>query len=212
MDITSVLSKYAGQPLSTQVLLGLLKTYQRPYDKIVELINKGHLVQLRKGLYMTSLSVSLQMPEPFLIANHLYGPSYVSLDSAMFYWGLIPERVYEITSVTTRISKRIETGNVIYSFTHLPISYYPLGILSVSLSPNQTILMASPEKCLCDKIITTSGINLRSKKQTMEFLVEDLRIEKDSLREMNLREMVQWLPSCPKNTSIKILIETISEL
>lgn len=212
MEIIFSLSKYAGQPLSTQVLLGLLKTYQRPYDKIAELVDKGYLIQLRKGLYMTSLTIGNKMPEPFLIANHLYGPSHVSLDSAMFHWGLIPERVHEITSVTTKISKRIETGNVIYSFTHLPISYYPLGILSVSLYPNQTILMASPEKCLCDKIITTSGINLRSKKQTMGFLVEDLRIEKDSLREMNWREMERWLPACPKNNSIKILIETISEL
>jgi hypothetical protein len=137
------------------------------------------------------------------------GPSYVSLDTALFYWGLIPERVFEISSVTTRSSKKISTQNVVYTFTHLPIAYYPLGIQSLSLTETQTVLIASPEKALCDKVITTSGINLRSKKQAMAFLVEDLRIEKDQLREFNLREMVNWLPVCPKKKSLHCIIDMI---
>jgi hypothetical protein len=43
-------------------------------------------------------------------------------------------------------------------------------------------------------------------------LEEELRIEKESLRNLNTREMVKWLPDCTKQTSIKILIETISRL
>jgi hypothetical protein len=74
------------------------------------------------------------------------------------------------------------------------------------------VLIASPEKALCDKVITTSGVNLRSKNQAMAFLLEDLRIEKDQLRELNLREMVKWLPVCPKRSSIKILVESIAGL
>ena len=72
--------------------------------------------------------------------------------------------------------------------------------------------MASPEKALCDKVITTPGVNLRSRQQALAFLVEDLRIEKDQLRELNLREIVKWLPVCPKRSSIKILIEAIAGL
>ena len=171
------LSKYSDQPISAQVLLGLLRGYSRPYDKIMEMINQGILVQLRRGLYMTSPLVGKITPEPFLIANHLYGPSYISLDSALFHWGLIPERVFEISSVTPKISKKIMVQNVVYSYTHLPIAYYPLGIQSLSLTKTQTVLIAGPEKALCDKLITTAGINLRSKQQAMAFLVEDLRIE-----------------------------------
>ena len=66
------LSKYSDQPISTQVLLGLLRGYRRPYDKIMEMVYKGILVQLRRGLYMMSPLVSSITPEPFLIANHLY--------------------------------------------------------------------------------------------------------------------------------------------
>jgi hypothetical protein len=212
MNIEMNLSKYSDQPISTSLLLGLLKGYSRPYDKIMEMVNQGIIVQLRRGLYLTTSLVSTNTPEPFLIANHLYGPSYVSLDSALFQWGLIPERVFEISSVTPKISKRFMAQNVVYSFTHLPIAYYPLGIQSLPLTENQTVLIASPEKALCDKVITTSGVNLRSKNQAMAFLVEDLRIEKDQLRELNLREMVKWLPACPKRSSIKILIEAIAGL
>jgi hypothetical protein len=161
---------------------------------------------------MTTPSISAHRPEPFLIANHLYGPSCVSLDSALYYWGFIPERVFEVTSVTSKLSKRFTAQNTLYSFTHLPLAYYPLGIKSVALTDEQTILIASPEKCMCDKIILTSGVNLRSKKQAMTFLVEDLRIEKDRLRELHLREMAKWLPVCPKRLSIKNVIEAIAEL
>lgn len=206
------LSKYSDQPISTQVLLGLLRGYRRPYDKIMEMVNQGILVQLRRGLYTTSPLVSTLTPEPFLIANHLYGPSYISLDSALFHWGLIPERVFEISSVTPRISKKIMVQNAVYSYTHLPIAYYPVGIQSIALTKTQTVLIASPEKALCDKVITTAGINLRSRQQAMAFLVEDLRIDKDQLRELNTTEMTSWLPVCPKRKSIQLLIETLSAL
>jgi predicted transcriptional regulator of viral defense system len=206
------LSQYSDQPISTQVLLGLLRGYNRPYDKIMEMVNQGILVQLRRGLYMTSPLVSKITPEPFLIANHLYGPSYISLDSALFHWGLIPERVFEISCVTPKISKKIKVQNAVYSYTHLPIAYYPLGVQSIALTKTQTVLIASPEKALCDKVITTAGINLRSKQQAMAFLVEDLRIDKDQLRELNTTEMTNWLPVCPKRKSIQLLIETLSAL
>jgi len=206
------LLEYSDQPISTQVLLGLLKGYSRPYDKIMEMVNQGILVQLRRGLYMVSPSVSTRTPEPFLIANHLYGPSYISLDSALFHWGLIPERVFEISSVTPRMSKKIMVQNVVYSYTHLPIAYSPLGIQSISLTKTQTVLIAGPEKALCDKVITTAGINLRSRQQTLAFLVEDLRIEEDQLRGLNTMEMKSWLTVCPKRKSIQRLIETISTL
>ncbi len=212
MNYRMDLSEYSDQPISTQVLLGLLKGYSRPYDKIMEMVNQGILIQLRRGLYMTSPLVSKITPEPFLIANHLYGPSYISLDSALFHWGLIPERVFEISSVTPKISKKIMVQNVVYSYTHLPIAYYPLGIQSLSLTKTQTVLIASPEKALCDKVITSAGINLRSKQQAMAFLVEDLRIEEDQLRELNTTEIISWLLVCPKRKSIQLLIETLSAI
>jgi predicted transcriptional regulator of viral defense system len=206
------LQQYAEQPIPTQLLLGLLKSYKRPYDKIVSLVDHGYLVQLRRGLYITTSLVKSTMPEPFLISNHLLGPSYVSIDSALFHWGLIPERVYEVTAVTNKLSKKFKTPLGIFSYTHIPLPYYSFGIEQLALTESQTVMIASPEKALSDKIITTAGIQLRSSKQVLTYLEEELRIEKESLRNLNTREMVKWLPDCTKQTSIKILIETISRL
>lgn len=212
MNLNKKLSHYSDVPISTPVLLNLLKDYKRPYDKIGELVNQGVISQLRKGLYLVESEWGLEYPEPFLIANHLYGPSYISLDSALFYWGMIPERVFEITSVTIKKSKKYRTGNLYYNFIHLPSFYYPLGIQSLPLTEKQNVLIASPEKSLCDKIITTAGINLRSRNQTINFLVEDLRIEKYLLRELNIKKIQDWLPNCPKQKSIQMLIHTIADI
>jgi hypothetical protein len=110
------------------------------------------------------------------------------------------------------LSKKFKTPLGIFSYTHIPLPYYSFGIEQLALTESQTVMIASPEKALSDKIITTAGIQLRSSKQALTYLEEELRIEKESLRNLNTREMVKWLPDCTKQTSIKILIETISRL
>ncbi len=97
MQILQAIQSYASQPISHQLLLSLLNGYKRPNDKIHDLIKKGDLQILKRGLYLAGPSVSTIKPATFLIANHLLGPSYVSLDSALSYHGLIPERVFEIS-------------------------------------------------------------------------------------------------------------------
>jgi len=212
MQLLLSLSKFSQQPLTTQVLLGLLNKYKRPYDKIVELVHKGYLLQLRRGLYVVSDLISPVASEPFLIANHLYGPSYVSVDTALHHWGLIPERVFEVTSVTPKSPKKIVSADRIYSYTHLPMGYYPLGIRQVALTETQVILMACQEKSLCDKIITTSNLQLRSKTQAMQYLIEELRINHQNLKQLDLSEMENWLTVCPKKNSIENLLKALKNL
>jgi ribosomal protein S3 len=72
--------------------------------------------------------------------------------------------------------------------------------------------MASPEKALCDKIITTSGLLLRSTKQVKEFLLEDLRIERSFLQNMKYQEISKWVIDAPKKSSLDILIKTLKEI
>lgn len=212
MNWRQQLYKLQRQPLSTSVLLGILRDYQRPYDKIVELVEQGHLQQVRKGLYISTIEGSNPAVEPFLIANHLFGPSYISLDSALFYWGFIPEQVFEVTSVTPKKSKRFQTITQQYSYTHVPSSYYPVGIRMQHLQPQQHVLIASPEKSLLDKIITTSDLQLRSPKQVLGYLIDDLRIDIEQLKTFDVSQMELWLPITPKRTTIEHLIKTLLAL
>ena len=212
MSFENYIHKYAEQPLTSQLLMDLLREYYRPYDKINELVKKKTLIKIRRGLYIVGQNVRSINPEPSLVSNHLYSPSYVSMDTALSLWGLIPERVFEITCCTTRLNKKFKTPIGTFSYTNIPLPYYSFGIEKLSLTPKQTILIGSPEKALCDKIITTSGILFRSKKQVLEYLTEDLRIDLDTLSSLNHTEITNWLPDCPKKSSIELLIKTLAEL
>ncbi|PZR01182.1 MAG: hypothetical protein DI539_28700, partial [Flavobacterium psychrophilum] len=95
MDFIKAIKEYSGQPLTRQILMDLLQDYKRPYDKINELVKQGLLVQIKRGIFIPGPQSSISSPEKLLLANHLWGPSYVSSDSALSHWGMIPERVYE---------------------------------------------------------------------------------------------------------------------
>jgi hypothetical protein len=189
-----------------------LATYSRPNDKISEMIRNGELVSLRRGLYVPGPELDLPIPDSFVIANHLRGPSYISLESALSYWGLIPERVYEISSVTTKTSKMYQTSLGRFSFQHLATPYYSFGIRSVRLTELQTAMIASPEKALCDKIVLTSGVQLRSISQTMDFLLEDLRIDEEQLQTLDIQATQSWVEDAPKRNSLQMLVNTLQRL
>lgn len=212
MDFRTVIEDYAGQPLSGQLLLDVLKEYKRPYDKINELVKQGLLVQIKRGLYIPGPKLKLPVPELFLLANHLYGPSYISLDSALQHWGLIPERVYETVSVTTKPSKKIKTAIGRFSYTNLSLPYYAFGIQQVSLTQKQTALIAGAEKAVCDKIVLTKGVILRSVKQTLEILVEDFRIDTARLKELDIKKISSWVKDAPKQKSLDMLVKTLKTL
>ena len=212
MDFRKVIKEYAETPISRHLILDLLSDYQRPNDKISELLKSEALIAIRRGLYVTGPEMDLPTPAPFLIANHLRGPSYVSLESALSYWGMIPERVYEISSVTIKTSKLYKTPVGRFSYQQLKIPYYSYGIKNIAYSPKQTMLIASPEKALCDKVVLTPKIYLRSIKQTQEFLMEDLRIDSEVLSTLDTEIMELWVKNAPKKSSLKMLIKTLIAL
>lgn len=212
MDFTEAIRDYSGQPLTRQVLMNLLQEYRRPYDKINELVNQKVLVRVKRGLFIPGPQASIQAPEKLLLANHLWGPSYVSSDSALSYWGLIPERVYEILSMTTNLAKTYKTPAGRFRYTRLALPYYSFGIQRVEIATRQMTLIAGKEKSLCDKIITTQRLKLRSVRQTREYLMEDLRINRDSLRELDTDIINDYLKEAPKQDSIMILIKTLNDL
>ena len=82
----------------------------------------------------------------------------------------------------------------------------------VRLTAQQTALMASPEKAVCDKIVLTAGVLLRSKEQTLDFLTEDLRIDEEQLHTLN-RDVIQtWIEDAPKKSSLQMLVNTLQKL
>jgi hypothetical protein len=212
MDFRDAIEQYEEEPLTRQIMMDLLQDYQRPYDKINELVKKGQLTPVKNGLYIPGPNTKTLKPGPFLVANHLRGPSYVSMEAALSYWGLIPERVYEVGSVTTKTAKAYSTPLGKFSYFRAPLPYYAFGIKSVALTARQVVLMASPEKALCDKIVMTSGILFRSIKQVQEFLIDDLRIDEEQLQALDAGEILSWIDNAPKKSSLTLLVKMLGNL
>lgn len=212
MDFKRRTKELVNAPINRHQLLGVLTGYKRPNDKISELIKKGDLLSLRRGLYIPGPNLDLPVPEPFLIANHLRGPSYVSLETALGYWGLIPERVYEISSVTVKTAKVYKTPVGRFSYLHIKAPYYSYGIKYVQLRARQAVLIASPEKALCDKIILSPGVLLRSIAQTQHFLMDDLRITREALQTLDVKAINSWITDAGKKNSLEMLVKTLDAL
>jgi hypothetical protein len=212
VEIHKALVQRASYPLPHQVLLSLLKDYKRPNDKINELIKECALTPIKKGLYIAGPSLDAGKPEPWLLANYIYGPSYVSLETALSFHGMIPERVYGVTSMTIKASRTFSTGAGVYTYTKLPLPYYAYGIEQIRFREKQTALIASKEKALCDKILTTSGVLFRSRSQVQSYLLEDLRIDPMKLRELRIDKIRTWVKEAPKKSSLEMLLKALNQL
>jgi hypothetical protein len=213
MDYRPALTRLSNQPLSHQLLVSIFKDYERPNDKIYQLAKEGVIQSIKKGLYVVGPALnSDRIPEPFLLANHILGPSYVSVETALSYYGLIPERVYEIASMTTQAPRKFNTPLGAFTYTRLSLPYYAFGLRSEKLADDQYAMVASPEKALCDKIVTTSGLLLRSRKAAKEFLLDNMRMNEEGLRQLNTKEMTTWINGSPKEESLSMIVNAIQEL
>jgi hypothetical protein len=175
------LRTFGGVPLTHGTLLSILGAYRSPNDKIARMVDDGLLLPIKKGTYVISpdiTSITVSLP---LVANLLYGPSYVSMDYALHHYGLIPERVVEVTSMTTKRGKLFDLPVGRFSYVHSRPELYSIGIDRVE-NPDQTgFLMASPEKALCDKLLFTRNLNIRTARAMEDLLFDDLRMDEDLL-------------------------------
>ena len=111
----------------------------------------GRLYQLRRGLYALAPPFQKVKPHPFLVANRLVPGSYVSCQSALAHYGLIPEYVPVTVSVTAARPARWDTALGAYQFRHVKRDLLR-GYRLVELGAGQQAFVASPEKALLDLI------------------------------------------------------------
>jgi len=119
-------------------------------------VKAGKLVQLAKGLYTLGEPYRKRTPHPFVLANAMKKASYVSLQSALAYFGMIPEHVPTVTSVTTQRPARVETPLGRFLFRHIKKSWFS-GYQQVDLGASQHAFVATPEKALLDLVYLTPG-------------------------------------------------------
>jgi len=128
----------------------------------------------------------------------------------LYFHGLIPESVHDITSATIKRTKNFKTKTGTYSFKSVKKELYPLG-LTIESTKNGNFLIATKEKSLCDKIYYTKDITITSKKTMLEFLEDDLRIDMEELEYCNI-EIFKKYYEISKSKKIKFLLELIEEI
>ena len=196
-------------PINKDVLYSLYGNLMRPDRKIPELERKGLIIRVKRDLYVVSQKVHHQEISSELVANHLYGPSYVSLESALSYYGLIPERVYSMRSVCMKMNKQYETGLGRFEYIKMPERYFPIGIHQEIINNSSSFLIATPEKALCDKIIATKNLKIQSVKAMQEYLEEDLRLDMSALSSFDIVIIRQCFKLGRKKTELNQLLKLI---
>jgi predicted transcriptional regulator of viral defense system len=212
MELINLSRTFGSLPVSHASLAACLSGHRNINDKIHRWILDGYLVALRRGLYVFSKELTGSSVNRFLVANQLYGPSYISNDSALSHYQAIPERVRTVTSVTVKASKRFSTPEGDLEYIHLTADYYRKHFLPLQTDGRFFVMIASPEKALFDKLITTSNLTLRSTKEAAAFTLDDLRIDEDFLKELRIDIMLELASSAPKKSSLKHLIKFIGSL
>ena len=204
------LAQFGIIPVEYSNLTAELDNYKSVKDKISSLEKNGEIIRLKKGLYVISPKISHQPIPRELVANHLYGPSYVSLETALSFYGLIPERVHIVRSMTIKRSKSFETPLGNYEYITTDKNYYEIGIKQEIVNNQYAFLIASPEKALCDMIITTPRLRIQSVKAMQTYLEEDLRIDFSSIESLNTDIIRQCLETGKKKTELTQLYKLLT--
>ena len=172
--------------------------YSNKDTKLSREVKGGNLFRIINGLYETDPNT----PGCYL-AGSIYGPSYISFEYALSFYGLIPERVSTITSATFNKKKKKQYNNSFGVFTYrdVPTLAYPEEIL-LKQENGYYYQLASPEKALCDKLYTLKPLNNYANLERMLF--SDLRIDYDGFNKLNV-EKIEKLSNLYRSTNIYLL-------
>lgn len=193
-------------PFDLGVLASIFPEMKFIGEKAGRLEAAGTIIRLKNGLYVASPDETGKPLNRHLIANHIYGPSYVSLQTALRHYGLIPEQVYLVQSLTTKHSRYFETPVGSYDFLNCRKEYFPVGV-RMETEDGANYLIATPEKALCDLINFSKGVNLRFMKDVAIYLEKDIRFDMDSLSSFDGSILDACSLCSRKSGSINILVK-----
>lgn len=194
--------------IEAQNLLPLLRDYTNPRDFIARLVKRGDLIRLKNGFFVIAEKIE-KSPVPFpQIANLLYGPSYLSFEWALSYYGMIPEGVYVMTSACATKTKSYTTPLGTYDYTYLSHDRYVVGFTQKENFAGK-FLIATPEKALADLIHAKSrGLEV---KDLLIDLIEARRIDDDVLRNLNKAHLKE-IAAAYRSETVQNLVKAIELL
>lgn len=172
--------------------------YSNKDTKLSREVRDGKLFKIINGLYETNANTP-----GYLLAGSIYGPSYISFEYALSFYGLIPERVSTITCATfdKKKKKQYDTDFGVFTYRDIPVPAYPEEII-LKTEGDYSYQIATPEKALCDKLYTLSPLSNYSTLENMLF--NDLRIDENEFKKLDSNK-IEKLGNLYHSTNVSLL-------
>lgn len=204
--IDLIRKKAVTEEIDYPFLMDCLAEYKNPRDKITRLMRSGAIVRVKKGLYVFGGAHARQPFSRETLANLIYGPSYISLEYALSFYGMIPERIEIVTSVTSKRNKFFKTPVGNFSYTRISPQMFNIGMTQMRLDETHNILIATREKALADKV---SLLNMLGTVEDMTaYIFEDLRIDPEILKTLNLKDLKK-IADRGNSWNVSLLLKTL---
>ncbi|MCC5831456.1 MAG: hypothetical protein JJU12_00230 [Chlamydiales bacterium] len=185
MNIMQEIRKKAKtEELDYLFLMDCLSSYKHPRDKLTSLLKTEQLIRIKKGLYVFGESYRRRPYSLEVLANLIYGPSYISFEYALSYYGLIPEAVTRVTSASYKRNKHFTTPVGEFIYYYVPPQKFPLGITWESCDEQTHFLIATREKALADYLRKLKPFE--NSEDLFEYLIEGIRIDPGELLRFRL--------------------------
>lgn len=204
------MEQFGNVPVTAASLESIFPDIKGGNQKIRLLERDRQVIRLKRGLYVCSPEVTGTSLSTELIANHLYTPSYISMSSALRYYGLIPEQVYVMQSMTLKHSRDFDTPVGRFEYTRISKASFAIGLSSIRKT-EYAFVIATPEKALCDLVANSPGVNLRYPKEAALYLEEDIRMELSDFRQMNPAILEAYAHVGKKADSVRTLLKLLRQ-
>jgi len=183
-----------------------LSAYASPKARLTRMIQSGEVTRVRRGLYVKSGDREISVNS---LAAAIYGPSYISFESALAFHGMIPEIVAAVTSAVYKKNKNKEYHTPFGSFYYyyLPEKVYPYELLRLE-EYGQGYLIASAVKAVCDTLYKSNGIETEDDLE--RWFVDDMRIDKERLRVLDVAA-VKYIAPLYKKRSVSMFAEWLGK-
>jgi predicted transcriptional regulator of viral defense system len=167
----------------------LCKSYKAPNKFLEQLVASGQLIRLKKGLF-----VAADRFDPLAAAASIHGPSYLSFETALGFYGMIPESVSTIYSVVDARQLRVEAAGHLYIYRSQQRELFAQGMTAVNLG-GRNILIATKEKALLDTI-AWSGISTKQTTQSELFdsICDSFRLNHEDLHKLSRKQLAGLAP------------------
>lgn len=188
--------------VTTSILKETYRDYTNPLAKIKREADKGTIIRLAKGIYETDKNT-----DPCLLASSILSPSYLSFDWALSYYGLIPEKVFPITSASLKLRKNRTFENQFgrYEYSDIPVNAFSEGLTYLE-SGDYTVKIAMKEKAICDSLCKWRVVKNIAELKVLLF--EDKRLDEEEFASCDF-DFMNRLALLYNKMNLRLLIKLI---